>query len=385
MKSRADRKNNIRVIVILEGLHPTKMSAANIIDAITALSSSFSVTIITSDPVQCGRVFPRAKLIRLPTVPIRGGWFAFCIECWFVLPLLRADLVYVAAVEHVPSVAMNVCKPVLCYGNCHPMQHVLNTRRKRGLLSPILSRINSFGMLTGLRRCNLILAVSPQLAEVYRSLGVQAPRVREITLTVPLAMFDPKGRRAAATGKRALEGVYHGVVSKERGLEIIVEGAAILARRTRDFRIKLVGCAPDEEKIVRRLVEGAGVEDIFTILPPVPHEDIPALLWSADFGISLLEPNVYFAASPPVKVLEFLAAGLPVIANNMPTHSLYLEDGMNALLVPYDANSFANAMKTILEDSKLRDKLSENALISAQRFSNESVRRTLVESALELV
>jgi glycosyltransferase involved in cell wall biosynthesis len=385
MKSRADGKNPKRVIVILDGILPTEMSSTNIADAIKTLTSSFSVTIITRDPVQCGRIFPRAKLIPLLSVPIRGAAFAFYIQCWFVLPFLRADLVYVAGVEHVPSVAMSIGKPILCYGNCHPIQFVLNTRRKRGRLSPLLSRISSLGMSTGLRRCDLVLATSPQLAEVYKSLGIPSSKIREVTLGVQLDMFKPEGKRAPATGRRVLEGVYPGTISKERGLEVVVEGAKILAVQRRDFKIKLVGCSPDEEKIVRKLVKDAGVEDLFTILPPVPHADIPAILWSADFGISLLEPNVYFAASPPMKVLEFLAAGLPVIANKMPTHSLYLEDGMNALLVPYDADSFANAMRTIIEDPKLRERLSEGALMSSLRFSNESGHRALVESALELI
>jgi glycosyltransferase involved in cell wall biosynthesis len=385
MKSRADGRNPKRVIVILDDIPSTEMGATNIADAIKTLTSSFSVTIITRDPVHCGRIFPRAKLIPLLSLPTRGAAFAFYIECWFILPFLRADLVYVAGVEQVPSVAMSIGKPVLCYGNCHPIQFVLNTRRKRGRLSRLLSRIHSLGMSTGLRRCDLVLATSPQLAEVYKSFGIPSSKIREVTLGVSLDMFKPEGKRAPATGRRVLEGVYPGTISKERGLEVVVEGAKILAVQRRDFKIKLVGCTPDEEKIVRKLVKDAGVEDLFEILPPMPHADIPAILWSADFGISLLEPNVYFAASPPVKVLEFLAAGLPVIANKMPTHSLYLEDGMNALLVPYDADSFANAMRTIIEDTKLRERLAKGALMSGLRFSNESARRALVESALELI
>jgi len=385
MKSRADGKNPKRVIVILDDILPTEMSTTNVADAIRTLTSLFSVTIITRDPVQCSRIFPRAKLIPLLSVPIRGASFAFYIQCWFMLPFLRADLVYVAGVEHVPSVAMSIGKPVLCYGNCHPIQFVLYTRSKRGRLSRLLSRINSLGMSTGLRRCDLVLATSPQLAEVYKSLGIPSSKIREVTLGVQLDMFKPEGKRTPALGRRVLEGVYPGTISKERGLEVVVEGAKILAAQRRDFKIKLVGCTPDEEKIVRKLAKDAGVEDLFKILPPVPHADIPAILWSADFGISLLEPNVYFAASPPMKVLEFLAAGLPVIANKLPTHSLYLEDGMNALLVPYDADSFANAMRTIIEDPKLRERLSEGALMSSLRFSNESTHRALVESALELM
>jgi len=310
---------------------------------------------------------------------------AFCVECWLILPFLRGDLIYVAGTEYTPAVTMNIRRPVLCYGNSNPIQHVLNTKRKGGLLSGLLSRINGLWMSIGLRRCDMILAISPQLKEVYNSLGIPPSRIRTITLGVSLDDYNPTGKRKPEAGGHVWEGVYHGTVSKDRGLEIMVEGARMLASKRQDFRIKLVGCRPTEEKMVRELVMRAGIQNLFDILPPVPHGDIPSTLWSADFGISLLEPNAYFATSPPVKVLEFLAAGLPVIANSIPTHSLYLEDGANALIIPYDAKSFADAMNTLMGDSKLRRRLSGNALKSAQWFSDESTHRMFVDSALELV
>lgn len=385
MNPPSHRERPTRVIVVLEGILPSEKSAADIADAINALSAAFSVTIVTSDPVQCERIFPGAMIVPLPRVPVRGAAFAFYMECWFLLPCLRGDLIYVAGVEHVPSVAMTFRRPVLCYGNSHPMQHALNTSRKQGLLSGILAHVNRAGMSAGLRRCDLILAISPQLREVYRSLGIPSSKLRELPLGVPLDLFRPKKKDPARPGNHLWMGVYHGTLSKDRGLDIMIEGAKMLSLRRRDFRIKLVGCAPEDEKAIKRQAESAGVEEFFEILPPVPHDEIPAILWSADFGISLLEPNAYFAASPPVKVLEFLAAGLPVIANTISTHSLYLKEGTNAVLIPYDASSFADAMNVIIENSELREKLAANALQSAAKFSNELAHQVLKESVLELV
>ena len=385
MKSPSDRKTNRRAIVILGGIQPTQLAAADVADTINTLSSCFSVSIMTYASAECSEMFPRARIIPLPVIPIRGSFQTFCVECWFVLPFMRGDLIYVAGPEYAPAVMMNIRRPVLCYGNSNPIQHVLNTKRKGGLLSGLLSRINGLGMSIGLRSCDMILAISPQLKEVYTSLGLPASRIREIPLGVQLNDYDPTNKRKPDTGNRVWEGVYHGTVSKERGLEIMVEGARMLASRRQDFRIKLVGCLPGQAKMANELVKKAGMQNHFEIHPPVPHKNIPATLWSADFGISLLEPNEYFATSPPVKVLEFLAAGLPVIANSIPTHSLFLEDGVNALIIPYDAKSFADAMNTIMRDSNLRGRLSGNALKSAQRFSDESTHRVFVDSALELV
>lgn len=95
----------------------------------------------------------------------------------------------------------------------------------------------------------------------------------------------------------------------------------------------------------------------------------------------MLEPNVYFESSPPAKVFEFLAAGLPVIANDIQTHTKYLSDGVNSLIIPYEAGAFADAMLRLIENPDLRKLLSENALKSAANLSDSGPLSTMVKAA----
>jgi glycosyltransferase involved in cell wall biosynthesis len=174
-------------------------------------------------------------------------------------------------------------------------------------------------------------------------------------------------------------------VALDRGRAVIIEGARLLGLKRKDFRIRLIGCDVNESELVRKTMKNAGLEGIVEMVPPIPHSDIPKELWSADWGISLLEPNVYFEASPPVKVFEFLAAGLPVIANDIQTHTNYLSDGVNSLIIPYEAGAFADAMRRLIENPDLRKLLSENALKSSSNLSDSDALSTMVKAATRLM
>jgi glycosyltransferase involved in cell wall biosynthesis len=243
----------------------------------------------------------------------------------------------------------------------------------------MIGALYSIAIVAGLRRTDAILAISPQLASIYQSPGVKPGRIVVSEIGVPRAFFRPP-EKVNNKSRAVSVGVYHGTVSLERGLAVIVEGAKLLAMKRRDFRIKLVGCNDSEMRLVEGLVKNADVEGLFEIIPPINHSDMPDILWSADWGISLLEPNAYFEASPPAKVFEFLAAGLPVIANDIKTHRTYLKDDYNSIIIPYEAEAFSNAMQKIIENPDLRMRLSRNALTSASLLSDSGPLTTLVRA-----
>ncbi len=315
----------------------------------------------------------------MPSLPVRAGSFAFMAWCWLLVPLLRADMVYVAGVINCPSVLTNFGKPILCYGNSHPAQHEMTARMKKRSLSKIIGKLYGLTITIGIKKSTLILAISPQLATVYTQLGMDPKRIRVSEIGVPIEMFNPPSHTESR--RERCIGVYHGTVALDRGLDIIIEGARLLSMKRKDFGIRLIGCDVNESELVKRTMNKAGLEEIVEIVPPIPHSDIPKELWSADWGISLLEPNVYFESSPPVKVFEFLAAGLPVIANDIQTHTDYLSDGVDSLIILYEARAFADAMLRLIENPDLRRLLSDNALVTASRLSDSGSLSTMIRAA----
>jgi len=64
----------------------------------------------------------------------------------------------------------------------------------------------------------------------------------------------------------------------------------------------------------------------------------------------------------PVAVLEAMAAGLPVVATDLPCFADQLREGENAVLVPLgDAAALATALARLLRDAALRDSLGRRA------------------------
>jgi len=382
MTAQAKKTHEGRILVVLEGIEPTQKANADVARRINTLCDNFQVTILTSVSDRCKKLFPKARVARLPRLPVRAGSFAFIAWCWLLVPLLRADLVFVAGVINCPSVLTNFGKPILCYGNSHPAQHETTARMKKRPLSSIIGKLYGLTITIGLRRSTLVLAVSPQLAAVYEHLGIGSERIIVSEIGVPIEMFNPQTR--VESRRESYTGVYHGTMALDRGLAIIIEGARLLGLKRKDFRIRLIGCDINESELVKKTMKNAGLEGTVEIVPPIPHSDIPKELWSADWGISLLEPNVYFESSPPAKIFEFLAAGLPVIANEIRTHTMYLSDRVNSLIVPYEAGAFADAMLRLIENPDLRKLLSENALKTASNLSDSGPLSTMVKAATRL-
>jgi len=92
---------------------------------------------------------------------------------------------------------------------------------------------------------------------------------------------------------------------------------------------------------------------------------VPQILALAD--LSLLTSNREGFSNA---IVESLAAGVPVVATDVGGNREAVESGKNGFLVPPDdTEALARALKTILSDDSLRERMSQVARVSAQRFS----------------
>jgi glycosyltransferase involved in cell wall biosynthesis len=112
------------------------------------------------------------------------------------------------------------------------------------------------------------------------------------------------------------------------------------------------------------------------ILRRQPRERMPAFLAAADVLVS----SRAFGANLPLKVFDYLAAGRPIVATDIPAHRAAL-DASCAILVPPTAASLAEGITRVLSDPVESARLSA----AASRYADEHLSwRSFVESVGEL-
>ncbi len=106
---------------------------------------------------------------------------------------------------------------------------------------------------------------------------------------------------------------------------------------------------------------GYGEEDYF--IGRVPSSEIPRYLSAADIAVSFIKPCYSKLASSPTKNAEYLACGLPIIANTGvgDVDSLIEENGVGAMIKDFSADDYAEAFSQVERLADISDKCRETA------------------------
>lgn len=128
-------------------------------------------------------------------------------------------------------------------------------------------------------------------------------------------------------------------------------------------RLLLVGRGErGEERELLRLAGRAGVASAIDYRGWVEPEQIPALLASADIALAPMDDTLINRARGLAKLLELMAAGLPIVASSVGQAAEYIEHGRSGLLVPPgDSGALARGALALLADRPLRDRLGRAA------------------------
>lgn len=229
------------------------------------------------------------------------------------------------------------------------------------LFSPVLWGVKLAHRLV-LPRSDAVVTLSDHLAEKIRhNYGVAPQDVHVVPLGADTRTFAPDVASSLPPTDR-LRVAYLGAIEHYRGLDAVVEGLATLDDDRRErVRFDVFG-AGDEAFVadLRQTAEAAGVRLVYH--GHLDHDEVPAALAGCDLAVSPLPPLDSYLVSCPAKVFEYLAAGLPILATDIPPHERHLTDGEDALLFdPGDADSLAAAVSRLLDDPDERSRMAANA------------------------
>ena len=254
-----------------------------------------------------------------------------------------------------------------------PATAVWEARRwgvKRPGWGPVVEHLGESRIL---RRADLVAAGSAEVAEQVQRLGVDPDKILITPTGVDLEPFDRPVDREARRTSLGLDGRFVvgwiGSFRPFHALDRLVDALAGLPGAT----LLLVGDGPERGRIEDH-ARAVGVEAHVT--GTIAHAELPTYLAAMDAAVVVPPAGTAFHYSP-LKLAEYLAAGLPVVVPDLDPVRGRVTDGVDALVVtPGDEAALRAALERIRGDADLAGRLRAGALLARERFTwDEQVRR----------
>jgi len=215
----------------------------------------------------------------------------------------------------------------------------------------------------GIRSADQVISIGERLAALRKE---QTGRVVPVVTTgVDVSRYHCN--RKPVTDSPQL--VYVGNVTYWSGLEVVIEGFALFRRHFPGATLKIVGEGlPGYQKTLIEVAQQHSISEFVTFTGRVENSEIPGYLAQAHLGIAVFRPIQLRAYAFPLKLLEYMAAGLPVVGNHdTETEDVILKHDIGSC-VDFDAEEFARACVDILSDADRYQRLSSNAREAVKEY-----------------
>jgi glycosyltransferase involved in cell wall biosynthesis len=187
--------------------------------------------------------------------------------------------------------------------------------------------------------------------------GVDPARIRVIPNGVDPALFRPAARVA---NQDALNLLYFGTLSSWQGVDLAVRATAQICAQV-PACLTVLGVGNNRQReLLSALAAKLGIAQRVEILPPVEQAQVAEALHRAFAMLAPLPVNDRNTKQGccPLKILEGMAAGVPVIASDLPVVRELGEHGSHLLLVkPGSVDQIARAVLDLHADPDLWQRL----------------------------
>jgi glycosyltransferase involved in cell wall biosynthesis len=174
--------------------------------------------------------------------------------------------------------------------------------------------------------------------------------------------------------------VYPGGLQWHQGLDIAIEAFSQLVRSLPDVEFHIYGGGDRRRQLERQSLD-CGLQRSVRFYDPVPITEVPDILAGADLGVVPKRADSFGNEAYSTKIMEFMSMGLPVVASRTRVDTYYFNDSLVRFFTPSNAGDMASAMKEVLEDESIRQRLVKSGL----RYAAQNSWRNRKDDYLRLI
>ena len=202
---------------------------------------------------------------------------------------------------------------------------------------------------------SFVFVQSEQMKRDIEEMGVNKAKIAAVPMGVSFPMLVKNENDIKfdfMTDKKTI--VYIGTLARVRRIDFLVRVLARVLNSLPNVMLILVG--DGEEQADRDVLTDEavrlGIIDAVVITGYLPRNEALKYVAKADVCVSPFYPTPILNSTSPTKIVEYMAMGKPVVANDHPEQRLIINQSKGGLCVPYKEADFADAVVELLSDHR---------------------------------
>ena len=206
--------------------------------------------------------------------------------------------------------------------------------------------------------------------------GVKSEKISIIPNGVDLSLFDITSK------KNPRKIVFAGAMYYHRGLDILLEAIPYIIKKIPDTKFVLLGSGAEMDKLKKIVLENK-LEDSVEFKGWLKREKIPENISDASIGIGPLRLTDVTSRALPIKVLEYMAVSLPIIAQKGTLPEDVLENEKNGYFIE-NVNDLVEKIILLLNQPEKIEEMGIQSSKMVQKFSWDKVVKNIIEESKKI-
>lgn len=246
---------------------------------------------------------------------------------------------------------------------CDDIDYTPGFQPVSGLRRRMTSAIEQFGV----SHADVVVSVGNRLASLRRKQG--ADNVRVIPNGVDVDRFGRAQNRRDTMQSHPPSLIYMGYLGSWSGVDLLIQAVVLASHKIRNLRLILLGHGgPSDIEVLLDSIRTRKLEKIIDYRGDIPYQDLPEHLAEADIGVAMFRPLDLTQYAFPLKVVEYMAAGLTVITTVGTEAADLVQEAGAGIAVPFDAGTVAEVIVKLLQNPEDQRRYAANARSFSTRY-----------------
>ncbi|RZD44736.1 MAG: hypothetical protein CXT78_06070 [Thaumarchaeota archaeon] len=171
--------------------------------------------------------------------------------------------------------------------------------------------------------------------------------------------------------------VFSGAMYNHRGIDILLESVSDVIKKIPKAKFMLLGDGPEMPRL-KELVNNLKLTENVILKGWMDKKEIPKYLSESKIGIGPLRLTEVTKHALPIKVLEYMASSLPIIAIEETLPKDVLKNGENGFFIK-DSKELSQKIIELLQNDELCSKMGEKSKEMVKKFDWENVAKSIIK------